>query len=153
MKTTLFLSLFLLGSLLTASAQINKTWTGVAIKGYDPVAYFTDGAPAKGQKAFQTKWKGATWRFKSEANRNAFLAAPDRYAPQYGGYCAWAMADGEKAGIDPNQWDISGGKLYLNYNADIKAKWAADKAGMIIRADAEWATASKPAKPAKPFKR
>jgi len=117
-------------------------YTGVfsdtALQGYDPVAYFTDGAPVKGSKDFTTEYKGATFQFASAANRDAFLADPTAYAPQYGGYCAWAMADGKYAKGDAKHWKIVDGKLYLNYNASISKKWNADIPGFIEKADAEW---------------
>lgn len=128
---------------LLAQKPVYKSFTGVAIKGYDTVAFFNDSDAVKGQKAFQSKWNGAIWRFQSEANLKAFEANPEKYAPQYGGYCAWAMADGKKAPVDPNQWDITDGKLYLNYDPGIKAKWLEDKAGFIRRADAKWPSIKK----------
>lgn len=110
----------------------------VAVGGYDVVAYFTAGKPVKGDKAFQTEWKGATWRFSSAANLAKFRANPSAYAPQYGGYCAWAVANGYTASGDPQQWKIVGGKLYLNYNADIQSKWTKDVPGFIRKGDGNW---------------
>ena len=110
----------------------------VAIAGADPVAYFTDGAYVPGSAAHEATWKGATWRFASAAHRAAFLADPERYAPQYGGYCAFAVAGGHTARIDPEAWTVVDGRLYLNYSRAIRAKWAADREGMIARADANW---------------
>jgi len=134
-----FLLLGFLGSLMFANTKsVNKSFTGLAIKGFDPVAYFTEKKPVKGDKAHRFEWHGANWDFSSAANLNAFKAAPEKYAPQYGGYCAWAMADGKTAGINPKQWTVLGGKLYLNYNADIQKKWTADRANLITKADAAW---------------
>ncbi|MEC9434298.1 MAG: YHS domain-containing (seleno)protein [Pseudomonadota bacterium] len=113
-------------------------WRGRAIRGYDPVAYFTEGRPVEGSSAFETEWNGATWRFASAENRARFLAEPETYAPQYGGYCAWAVSQGYTASIEPEQWSIVEGKLYLNYNADVQAKWKADVPGFIAKADANW---------------
>ncbi|XBQ16476.1 MAG: YHS domain-containing (seleno)protein [Oceanicaulis sp.] len=117
-------------------------YTGVfsntALSGYDPVAYFTEGAPVRGSRAFETEWNGAVWRFASQANLDLFLADPDAYAPQYGGYCAWAMAEGYTAKGDPNFWRIVDGKLYLNFNQDIQDRWEADIPGFIARADANY---------------
>lgn len=110
----------------------------VAVGGYDVVAYFTQGKPVKGDKAFQTEWKGAEWRFSSAANLAKFKANPAAYAPQYGGYCAWAVAQGYTASGDPQQWKIVGGKLYLNYNADIQSKWSKDIPGLIRKGDGNW---------------
>ena len=134
-----FLLLCFLGSLMFANAQsMNKSFTGLAIKGYDPVAYFTERKPVKGDKAHRVKWRGANWDLSSAANPAAFKAAPEKYAPQYGGYCAWAMADGKTAKINPKQWSVVAGKLYLNFNADIQKKWSADRANFITKADAAW---------------
>mgnify|MGYP001472886927 CR=1 FL=1 len=118
---------------------VNKSWFGgVAIKGYDPVAYFTDRKPAKGQKKFSMKWQGATWLFASEEHLKLFKAKPEAYAPRYGGYCAWAVSQGNTAGIDPNAWDIVDGKLYLNYNLKVQQKWQADQQNLIQQADKLW---------------
>lgn len=112
---------------------------GLAIRGYDPVAYFREGRPVPGTEAFSTSWNGATWRFASAANRDAFLADPEAYAPQYGGFCAWAVAaKGKLYATQPSNWSIVEGKLYLNYNDDIQAKWEADIAGFIAEGDRRW---------------
>jgi len=106
--------------------------------GYDVVAYFTAGRPVKGDPAFATDWKGARWQFSSAANLAKFKANPAAYAPQYGGYCAWAVAHDYTAKGDPLSWKIVGGKLYLNYNADIQGKWIKDIPGYIRQGDAHW---------------
>ena len=113
-------------------------FSNTALQGYDPVAYFTDGQPVKGSKEFSTEYNGATFQFASAANRDAFLADPSAYAPQYGGYCAWAMADGKYAKGDAKHWKIVDGKLYLNYNSGIQKKWNADIPGFIEKADTHW---------------
>lgn len=113
-------------------------WRGRAIRGYDPVAYFTQGRAVRGDSDFEARWKGASWRFASAENRDLFLADPERYAPQYGGWCAWAVSEGSVASVDPEQWTITDGKLYLNYNPDIQRRWRADMAERIRRADAQW---------------
>jgi YHS domain-containing protein len=126
-------------SLGEAKDEIYTNWRGLAIKGYDPVAFFKDGAPVEGSKEFEFTWKGATWRFASAENRDLFEAEPKQYAPQYGGYCAWAVAQGSTASVDPkNAWEIVEGKLYLNYNKEIQARWAKDIPGNIGKADANW---------------
>ena len=111
---------------------------GAAINGYDPVAYFTDGAPVKGDAAFTTMWNGADWRFASAANQAAFEANPDAYAPQYGGYCAYAVANGYTAKTDPDAWSIVDGKLYLNYSRRVRGLWERDVPGHVASADANW---------------
>ncbi|WP_340692051.1 YHS domain-containing (seleno)protein [Hyphomonas sp.] len=109
-----------------------------ALQGYDPVAYFETGAPAKGSKDFTVEYNGANFQFTSAEHRDAFIADPAAYAPQYGGYCAWAMADGKYAKGDARYWKIVDGKLYLNYNFDIQDKWNAAIPGFISKADTEW---------------
>lgn len=110
----------------------------LAVSGYDPVAYFTEGRPVEGSSDFETEWHGATWRFSSADNLAAFKADPEAYAPQYGGYCAWAMAEGNFASADPDNWHIVDDKLYLNYNDAVQAKWEKDIPGFIEHADQEW---------------
>jgi YHS domain-containing protein len=112
--------------------------SNAAIGGYDAVAYVTIGKPVEGLSSIATQWKGATWRFASEANRTAFLADPERYAPQYGGHCSWAAAQGYPAKGDPQNWKLVNGKLYLNYDASVQAKWEKDIPGFIVSADAKW---------------
>lgn len=122
-----------------AVEPVNQTtFGGVAIEGYDPVAYFDDGMPVEGSKEWTAEWNGATWRFASAEHRDAFLADPEAYAPQYGGYCAWAVSQGSTAGIDPDAWTVRDGKLYLNYNKSVQEKWLADAEAAIERADANW---------------
>lgn len=121
-----------------AEKPVNTTLFGVAIKGYDPVAYFVDGKPVPGTSDFAFDWNGATWRFASAAHRDAFKVAPEKYAPQYGGFCAWAVSQGYTAGINPEAWKIENGKLYLNYNLEVQKKWAGDIPGHIAKADVNW---------------
>lgn len=110
----------------------------VAVSGHDPVASFTSAKPVAGSPAFTATHKGAEYRFASAANRDAFQADPARYAPQYGGYCAWAVSQGYTAPADPKIWKIVDGRLYLNYNADVGRRWAQDIPGHIRKADANW---------------
>jgi len=112
--------------------------SGVAIRGYDPVAYFTEAKPVRGKAEFAHSWNGTTWHFASAEHRDRFKAEPAKYAPQYGGYCAYAVSKGYVAPIDPTAWRIVDGKLYLNYNADIQKTWSSDVAGYIRRGDANW---------------
>jgi len=114
------------------------TFSSLALKGHDPVAYFTEGRPALGSKQFEHEWNGATWRFASARHRDLFRADPERYAPQYGGYCAYAVAHGGTAPGDPEVWKIVDDKLYLNVNRDIAQEWAKDIPGFIATADAKW---------------
>ncbi len=139
---TLWLSLsavLLAAAPAAALTPINKTlFGGLAIDGYDPVAYFTDGRPIEGSKEHAFEWNGATWRFASATHRELFVREPERYVPQYGGYCAWAVAQGYTADIDPQAWRIENGRLYLNYSPDVQKKWAADIPGNIAQGDANW---------------
>jgi YHS domain-containing protein len=125
-----------------ALAAKDPVYTGlfsrVAVSGHDPVAYFTAGRPVEGSKAFTASWMGAEYRFASAANRDRFKADPARYAPQYGGYCAWAVSQGYTAPADPKVWKVVNGKLYLNYDASVGRTWAADIPGFIAKADANW---------------
>jgi YHS domain-containing protein len=120
---------------------------GVAVGGYDPVAFFTAGKPTPGKVEFTHEHEGAVWRFASAANRAAFTADPAQYAPQYGGYCAWAVSQGYTAKGDPNAWSIVGDKLYLNYNKAVQLSWEVRKASNIKNGDSNWpAVLDKPAK-------
>lgn len=124
-----------------ARAATSGRWfaeNGVAIRGTDPVAYVREGRPVRGRTEFIHAWQGATWHFATAANRDAFAADPARYAPAYGGFCAWAVAEGYTAPIDPAAWKIVEGRLYLNYSRSIQRRWERDIAGNITRADANW---------------
>ena len=111
---------------------------GVAVGGYDPVAYFTEKKPVAGKADITLEHEGVIWRFGSTANRDAFKADPARYAPQYGGYCAWAVSQGYTAKGDPNVWSLVEGKLYLNYNRSVQTGWEKDTPGNIKKGDANW---------------
>jgi len=125
-----------------AHAADKPVYTGffstVAVGGYDAVAYFTEHKPVKGDSRFSHGYAGAQWQFSSVANRDAFIAEPARYAPQYGGYCAWAVSEGDTASADPKFWTIVNDRLYLNYDADVQKKWERDVAGHIRKADQNW---------------
>jgi len=121
-----------------AIEPINKPSDGVAIKGYDPVAYFTDGKPVKGNRAFEYVWMGAKWHFSSAAHKDLFIKNSEQYAPKYGGYCAYAVSVGSVADIDPEAWNIVAGRLYLNLSKKIRDKWGKDIPGNIKKADEKW---------------
>jgi len=112
--------------------------TDTAINGYDTVAYFTAGKPVKGQDGLATEWMGSKWKFSSQANLDLFKSNPDKYAPQYGGYCAYGVTQGYLVKVEPEQFTLRDGKLYLNYDADVQAKWLKDPAGFIKDADAKF---------------
>lgn len=109
--------------------------TDTAIRGYDPVAYFTDNKPVKGSDQFVHEWMGAKWKFASQDHLDKFKAEPAKYAPQYGGYCAYGIAVGNVVKIEPDQWSVVDGKLYLNYDEGISKKWKKDPTGYIKKAD------------------
>lgn len=121
-----------------SSAMETNTAAGLAIKGYDPVAYFRVGVPTPGRDEFTAQHQGATYRFSSAAHRDAFLATPQQFLPQYGGYCAFGTARGYKAEVDPKAFSLVDGRLYLNYNEQVKVEWQKDVPGMIRRADERW---------------
>ncbi len=109
-----------------------------AVSGYDVVSYFQDGKPVEGSSRYSTEYKGANWQFSSAENLALFEADPEKYAPQYGGYCAYAVALGSTVKGDPLQWHIKEDKLYLNINKGIKQKWLGDVDNYISKADGNW---------------
>ncbi len=142
-NTVMAILIMMVFSLLTLSPAfaiepINKTSDGVAIKGYDPVAYFVDGKPVKGSRGFEYVWMGAKWHFSSPEHRDLFIKNPEKYAPKYGGYCAYAVSRGSTADIDPEAWTIVDGRLYLNLSKKIRDKWSKDIPGNIKKADENW---------------
>jgi YHS domain-containing protein len=139
--------LVLLGGGYGAKAFLSEDYTaawyqtdaGVAIGGYDPVGYFTEGAPVQGDAAHALDWGGTTWHFASAESKATFEADPLAYAPQYGGYCAWAVgARNALAPTEPAQWSVVDGKLYLNYSASVQEKWKEDVPGFIVKGDVNW---------------
>ena len=124
------------------SFAIDPVYTGgtanAAIKGYDPVAYFTQNKAVKGSKQHSAKYQGATWHFSSVENRRLFTANPEKYAPQYGGYCAYAVSRNTTASIRPNLFTIVNDKLYLNYSKVVQRRWQKDKPKYIKQADKHW---------------
>lgn len=114
------------------------TEDGIALGGHDPVAYHVQGGPAAGDAAHTAEWGGVTWRFASAANRDAFLADPARYAPAYGGYCAYGVSQGYLVSVDPAAWTIVDGRLYLNYSQSVRRTWEKDIPGHIAAAETAW---------------
>jgi YHS domain-containing protein len=119
-------------------AVINTTRDGIAIKGYDPVAYHTLSQPVRGTATFNYEWMGATWLFSSIQHRDLFIQDPERYAPQFGGYCSWAVSRGSLADIDPDAWHIENGRLYLNLNPRINRSFVSNVQENIRRAEVNW---------------
>lgn len=140
MKRLLGLLLLFVSSVSLAEDEIYTSFlSNKAQSGYDTVAYFTEGEPVKGSSDFSTLYKNAQWYFSSKENLELFLNNPNQYAPQYGGYCAWAVSEkNDFAPGDPNQWAIVDGKLYLNYDKKIKTLWDANQAVHIQQADKNW---------------
>ncbi len=125
----------------TVFAAEDPVFTGrgdFAINGYDSVAYHLDMKPVKGDSDITTEWNGAVWRFKSAENRDLFASDPERWAPKYGGYCAWAVSHNYTAKTDPDAWSIVDDRLYLNFNKRIQRKWSKDIPHHIERADSNW---------------
>jgi len=114
------------------------TENGVAIRGTDPVAYFQQSKPVPGNSQYIYEWMNATWQFASAKNRDLFASNPEKYAPQYGGFCSWAVSQGYTAPTEPDAWKIVDGKLYLNFNRKVQKSWEKDIPGNIAKADRNW---------------
>lgn len=121
-----------------AGPDVNATVTGLALRGYDPVAYFTDGKPVMGDFTITAEHNGVTYRFASEKHKALFVKSPTKYLPQYGGFCAFGTAQGYKVDGDPNVWKIVDDKLYLNLAPPVAERWLADVLGHIKSADGNW---------------
>ena len=109
-----------------------------AIRGYDPVAYHTESMPVKGDSAYSYDYNDGVWYFSNEENLQLFSSDPERYAPVYGGYCAYGMSKGHVVSTDPNAWTIEDGRLYLNYSLGVRKTWLKDVPGNIEKANANW---------------
>ncbi len=110
----------------------------IAVNGYDVVSYFTEGKPVKGKKTFLYQWHDAYWLFSTRENLDSFSHNPERYAPQFGGYCAYGISEGHKAPTQPDAWTIANGKLYLNYNTEVRTLWKKDMNERITKATGNW---------------
>ncbi len=117
---------------------VNKDGQGVALKGYDPVAYSAQSRPVKGSSQFSYRWMNATWWFATAGNRDTFAKDPAKYSPQFGGYCAYAVSEGHTASIDPDAWKLVDGKLYLNYSKGVQKKWEQDVRTRIATGEKNW---------------
>lgn len=135
---TILLVLLSSGKAVAVDPTYTAFFSDKAIKGYDTVAYFTEGKPVKGDEQYSFSYNEAVWLFSSQQNLDLFKSNPDKYAPQYGGYCAYAVSQNTTASIKPELFTIHQGKLYLNYSASINEKWLADKEGFIVDADNNW---------------
>lgn len=132
------LSATIASSVFAAGNDVNATPTGLALQGYDPVAYFTDGEPTKGDWNISSEYNGATYRFATEAHKATFEADPEAYAPAYGGYCAFGTAMGFKFDGDPTLWKIVDDTLYLNLSPAVQERWSEDIPNLIEAADTNW---------------
>ena len=126
-----------------AFQPINKTSDGKALSGFDPVAYFTVENAVEGDPRYEFAWNGAKWLFSSQENLEKFRSNPDMYAPQFGGYCAYAVSEGHTANGDPHAWKVADGKLYLNYSPDVKKIWEKDQDARIVKGKTNWAELNK----------
>ena len=136
--------LMLAGLLVTATATglraqaVNTDKDHLALYGYDAVAYQTDNAAVKGTTQYTATYEGNTYRFASAAHRDAFNAAPAKYVPAYGGYCAYGVSRGYKVKVDPEAFTVVDGRLYLNYDKGVQGRWLKDIPGYVAKADANW---------------
>jgi YHS domain-containing protein len=129
------------GAVKQTGGEYNTMYAGLGAKGYDVVAYFTDNKPVQGSADHEYVYGGVTWRFVSQQHRDQFAANPQKYAPQYGGFCAWGTANGKLFDVDPvDGWTIVNGKLYLNFNGDLNKTFTKDAAKLIPKADTNWKT-------------
>lgn len=140
MKKIVCVSLILIFSLTAAFAQKSEIFEkdGMAIRGYDVVAFHTDARATKGSEKFIYHWKDTNWLFANQENLDMFKKEPEKYAPQYGGYCAYGTADGHKAPTETDTWTVKDNKLYFNYNKKVQQIWNKDQVGYIEKADKNW---------------
>jgi hypothetical protein len=127
------------GSEAIAADSLETKLNGVAIQGYDPVAYFTEGRAIRGKSDYSFTWNDARWLFATAAHRDLFAADPERYAPKFRGYCAYGVSMGKQVAADPEEWTIVDGKLYLNYNRKTRDIWREDQTALIKKAEKNWA--------------
>ena len=120
--------------------EFNTLYAGTGVKGYDVVAYFTDGKPQLGSEDYVVDYGGVTWRFVSQEHRDLFVAEPEKYVPQFGGFCTWGVGAADRLfDVDPvDGWTIYEGKLYMNFNADLNKTFRDDPAGLIAKAQKNW---------------
>ena len=144
MKRIFISFLALLLSLTCIAQTIHYSSTnGTAIKGYDPVAYFLQNKAIEGSDEFTLNWSDSKWNFSTKANLDSFKIAPEKYAPQYGGYCAYGCSENHKSPTDPNAWTILNNKLYLNYNLETRTEWQKKQKDRIVKADENWTKLNK----------
>jgi YHS domain-containing protein len=140
MKRALITMIAFIALISTVSAQKSAIYApdGIALNGYDAVAFFTQAKPVKGSSDYSFKWDGASWLFSTKANLESFKHSPEKYAPQYGGYCAYGTAQGHKAPTQADTWTIVNDKLYFNYNMKVKELWNKNRSAFIDSANNNW---------------
>lgn len=140
MKHIIYTSVLVVFTMLTTYAQKSEIFApaGKAIKGYDAVAFFRESKPVMGQDSLSYTWKDATWLFSSRKNMEDFKSNPEKYAPQYGGYCAYGTSQGHKSPTETDTWTIVNEKLYFNYNKKVQTIWLKDEKALIEKADQQW---------------
>jgi len=134
----LLFSLFVGSAFAAKDPVYTSRFNNTAVSGYDVVAYFTLSQAVKGDKTISTQWNGAKWQFSSEENLALFLSNPEKYAPEFGGYCAYAASQNKAVSVDPEVWEIYKGKLYLNYSKSVHKRWVKDKDNFIVQANQNW---------------
>ncbi|CAN5170142.1 YHS domain-containing (seleno)protein [soil metagenome] len=146
MKKQLSLSLILIFFIAAAMAQTKPvifTTDAGAIQGYDPVAFFKESKPVMGTPDLTYTWNSAVWHFSTQENLDLFKATPEKYAPQFGGYCAFGVASGHKSPTEPETWTVVNDKLYFNYNKNVQKLWNKNQKGLIDQANKTWPTVIK----------
>ncbi|MGH8549252.1 MAG: YHS domain-containing (seleno)protein [Methylococcales bacterium] len=146
MRTAALLTVLVLGAFSAPAFAVKQTggeyntlYAGLGAKGYDVVSYFTDRKPKQGSDRYTAEFGGVKWQFTSEEHRDLFAADPQKYAPQYGGFCSWGVSQGKLFDVDPvNGWTVVNGKLYLNFNADLNATFAKETEGYVAKANQHW---------------
>ena len=140
MKKTFFTAALTLFILIDSMAQKSAIFSteGKAIKGYDPVAFFNQSNAVIGADSLSYTWQDATWLFSTRANLELFIKDPEKYAPQYGGYCAYGTSQGHKAPTQTDTWSIVNDKLYFNYNKKVQEMWTKDQQALIQKANKQW---------------
>jgi hypothetical protein len=140
MKRQLITLMAFIGMISTVNAQKSAVYApdGIAVNGYDAVAFFTQAKPVKGSADNSFRWDGANWLFSSKADLESFKRSPEKYAPQYGGYCAYGAAQGHKASVQADTWSIVDNKLYFNYNLKVKELWSKNRGAFIDSANKNW---------------
>jgi hypothetical protein len=137
-KIVLFIGVVMFATYCYAQKSEVFVSKGYAINGYDAVAYFNAAKSVEGKKTFLYQWHDANWLFSTKQNLDSFSRHPEKYAPQFGGYCAYGVSEGHKAPTEPGAWTIVDGKLYLNYNKDVQQLWKKDIPGRIKKAEDNW---------------